>query len=192
MNVKKQNDNCLIGMQCPQCCSLGPFEIDVITTLTVHDDGTGDASGAEWEDENRCQCSNCKHSATVADFARNITNANYVTELLSFLDVSQEFWDSLTVFQQNDMAADFEQARKGENLTGLTELQQQVIQHYEGGNYVYIKSVADAEKVGDGLFVFLLNEAGDASDKDEYIAMLITAARQIRTCQNEIEFGGAA
>ena len=190
--MKKQNDNCLIGMQCPKCSSLGPFEIDVITTLTVNDDGTGDANGAEWEDESRCQCSNCKHSATVADFSRNITNASYVSELLAFMDVSQEFWDSLTEAQQNDMSVEFEQARKGENLTGLTELQQQVIQHYEGGNFAYIKSVADAEKVGDGLFVFLLNEAGDASDKDEYIAMLITAARQIRTCQNEIEFGGAA
>jgi len=190
--MKKQNDNCLIGMKCPNCGSLGPFKIVVTTTLTVHDDGTDDASGGEWEDENFCQCSDCMHSATVADFSRNITNANYVSELLAFMDVSQEFWDSLIEAQQNDMAAEFEQARKGENLTGLTELQQQVVQHYEGGNYAYIKSVADAEKVGDGLFVFLLNEAGDASDKDEYIAMLITAARQIRTCQKEIEFGGAA
>ena len=190
--MKKQNDNCLIGMKCPNCGSLGPFKIVVTTTLTVHDDGTDEASGGEWEDDNYCQCSDCRHSATVADFSRNITNANYVSELLAFMDVSQEFWDSLIEAQQNDMAAEFEQARKGENLTGLTELQQQVVQHYEGGNFAYIKSLADAEKVGDGLFVFLLNEAGDASDKDEYIAMLITAARQIRTCQNEIEFGGAA
>src|ERR1039457_2680781 len=117
MNVKKQNDNCLIGMQCPKCSSLGPFEIDVITTLTVHDDGTGDANGAEWEDENRCQCSNCKHTATVADFSRNITNANYVSKLLAFMDVSQEFWDSLTEAQQNDMSVEFEQAdRKSTRL----------------------------------------------------------------------------
>jgi len=85
---------------------------------------------------------------SVADFSRNITNANYASELLAFMDVSQEFWDSLTEAQQNDMSVEFEQARKGENLTGLTELQQQVIQHYEDGSFAYIKSVADAEKVG--------------------------------------------
>ena len=70
--------------------------------------------------------------------------------------------------------------------TDLTDLQQQVVQHYMYGEFGHIKSVKEAETVEDGLFRFLMHEARDAADQDEYLDMLELAELQVRSVINDI------
>lgn len=63
------NDNCLRGMRCPVCGSLGSFEIEVTKRVTVYDDGTDDNGGdTEWDDNSSCSCNECEHSGVVREF----------------------------------------------------------------------------------------------------------------------------
>lgn len=64
----KKNDNCLAGMRCPKCRSLGPFDILSKVWARVHDDGIEDYEGCEWDGPSKCFCLECHHDATVADF----------------------------------------------------------------------------------------------------------------------------
>jgi hypothetical protein len=66
--LKNSNNNCLEGMGCPNCGSEGPFKIEAVSTFTVSDDGTEDHGDVEWDDESFCQCEDCDHKGTVADF----------------------------------------------------------------------------------------------------------------------------
>ena len=59
--------------------------------------------------------------------------------------------------------------------------------HYQGGEFGHIETQDDAQNVGDGLFTFCINEAGDASDKGEFIDMLNTAIAQLRSLVGELE-----
>ena len=69
----------------------------------------------------------------------------------------------------------------------LTLLQAQVAAHYQGGEFDHIESQHDAQNVGDGLFTFCINEAGDAGDKPELINMLNRAIDQLRSLVSELE-----
>ena len=69
----------------------------------------------------------------------------------------------------------------------LTPLQAQVAAHYQGGEFDHIETQDDAQNVGDGLFTFCINEAGDASDKGELIGMLNKAIEQLRSLVGELE-----
>lgn len=69
----------------------------------------------------------------------------------------------------------------------LTPLQQQVTQHYAGGEFAHIASVADSEYCGDTLFMFCLREAGDAEDAGELAAIIGRAADQLRSLSDEIK-----
>ena len=69
----------------------------------------------------------------------------------------------------------------------LTPLQAQVAAHYQGGEFSYIETQDDAQNVGDGLFTFCINEAGDAGDKPELISMLNRAIDQLRSLVSELE-----
>ena len=69
----------------------------------------------------------------------------------------------------------------------LTLLQAQVAAHYQGGEFEHIESQHDAQNVGDGLFTFCINEAGDAGDKSELINMLNRAIHQLRSLVGELE-----
>ena len=70
---------------------------------------------------------------------------------------------------------------------GLTLLQAQVAAHYQGGEFEHIESQHDAQNVGDGLFTFCINEAGDAVDKPELVNMLNRAINQLRSLVGELE-----
>ena len=80
----------------------------------------------------------------------------------------------------------FTTLRHKSQITDLTDLQQQVIRHYMYGEFDHIKSIEEAETVGDGLFLFLMNEARDAADQEEYLGMLGLAEQQVRSVMNEI------
>ena len=69
----------------------------------------------------------------------------------------------------------------------LTLLQAQVAAHYQGGEFEHIESQHDAQNVGDGLFTFCINEAGDAGDKPELVNMLNRAIEQLRSLVGELE-----
>ena len=69
----------------------------------------------------------------------------------------------------------------------LTPLQAQVAAHYQGGEFDHIESQHDAQNMGDGLFTFCINEAGDAGDKSELVNMLNRAIEQLRSLVGELE-----
>ena len=64
------NTNCLSGLSCPECESLGPFQVSVHAVAVVHDDGIDDATDHTWDDDSFCACmeSGCNFSGTVKDF----------------------------------------------------------------------------------------------------------------------------
>lgn len=66
-------------------------------------------------------------------------------------------------------------------------LQTLVATYYQGGEFDYIKTRDDAQGVGDGLFAFCIDEAGDASDKSELVGMLNRAIEQLRSLVGELE-----
>ena len=65
---EEENTNCLEGMKCPKCGSLGRFHIAGTATFLMSDDGCDETDGIEWEDASSCVCRACTHAATVADF----------------------------------------------------------------------------------------------------------------------------
>ena len=69
----------------------------------------------------------------------------------------------------------------------LTLLQAQVAAHYQGGEFEHIESQHDAQNIGDGLFTFCINEAGDAGDESDLINMLNRAIDQLRSLVGELE-----
>jgi hypothetical protein len=71
--------------------------------------------------------------------------------------------------------------------TPLSALQRHVADHYEGGEFIHVQTVEEAEAVGDTLFVYCIREAGDADDADEYDAMLHRAIDQLRSVRNELK-----
>lgn len=77
--------------------------------------------------------------------------------------------------------------KPNEEARRLTPLQAMVATHYQGGEFDYIKIRDDAQNVGDGLFTFCINEAGDAGDKSELVNMLNRAIEQLRSLVGELE-----
>ena len=72
MGKQNPNENCLEGMKCPECESFGPFKIEAtkVGMVTVYDDGTEDdhEGDMKWKDSSPCECTDCGHEATVAEF----------------------------------------------------------------------------------------------------------------------------
>jgi len=64
------NTNCLEGMQCPdeECKSYGPFRIEVVTVVTMYDNGSGNTEDMDWGDDSFCECKECRLSGKVKDF----------------------------------------------------------------------------------------------------------------------------
>jgi hypothetical protein len=62
------NTNVLQGMRCPECGSLGPFRIEIITTALVFDSGVEDMGDNEWDNESACECIECGYDGIVRDY----------------------------------------------------------------------------------------------------------------------------
>lgn len=58
--------------------------------------------------------------------------------------------------------------------------------HYEGGEFLHVSTKPDLKKCGDGLFVFLMDEAGDADTVEDFRGMLDTAIKQLRSLKGEL------
>lgn len=65
----------------------------------------------------------------------------------------------------------------------LNAVQAAVTQHYEGGEF---EDFPDLKECGDGLFTFLINEAGDASGPEEFMGMLSTALMQLQRLETDL------
>ena len=63
-----ENTNCLEGMKCPKCGSLGSYTIGVTATVRVSDNGTDECGNIEWTDDSFCECDDCGHCGIVKDF----------------------------------------------------------------------------------------------------------------------------
>jgi len=75
----RKNENCLAGMACPECGSLGPFRIVVSCMMDVRDDGT-DPSGCgdvEWNDDSYCRCGECNFDGEVHLFKTTTKTRSY-------------------------------------------------------------------------------------------------------------------
>lgn len=65
------NTGLLNGMQCPQCDSYGPFNIETLAVIEVRDsavEGWNQRYGAEWTNDSWCQCVECSYTKTVGEF----------------------------------------------------------------------------------------------------------------------------
>ena len=62
------NTNCLEGVACPKCESLGPFGIGTHCSAIVHDDGIEETSDHEWDKDSPITCQECDHYGKVSDF----------------------------------------------------------------------------------------------------------------------------
>jgi hypothetical protein len=57
----------------------------------------------------------------------------------------------------------------------FSPIQMEVVTKYQGGEFSMITPRDDLDELGDGLFTFVVHEAGEAADREEYISMLRTA-----------------
>lgn len=67
----KENENCLAGISCPMCGSLGPFRIATRQMALVYDTGTEEdqkGGNVEWGDDSYCQCHECNLTGIVGEF----------------------------------------------------------------------------------------------------------------------------
>lgn len=70
---KKSNENCLVGMTCPDCGYFGPFKIHVSESglAIVSDEGVQEFKGGTetvWNESASCCCMACGHESTVRKF----------------------------------------------------------------------------------------------------------------------------
>lgn len=62
------NDNCLAGMQCPECESREPFVISAGCQVEMWDAGSEHAFEFEWDKNSWVMCKNCGHGAKAKEF----------------------------------------------------------------------------------------------------------------------------
>lgn len=62
------NENCLLGFECQECGSFGPFRVEVTTMMELTDAGSLHHGDFDYEGDSRCECMTCDHSAKVRDF----------------------------------------------------------------------------------------------------------------------------
>lgn len=62
------NDNALKGIACPNCGQADEFQITATATFDITDEGTGDYSGVEWDENSPIACQKCGHMGAVKAF----------------------------------------------------------------------------------------------------------------------------
>jgi hypothetical protein len=61
------NENCLQGMRCPKCGSVGPFRLKMMAVVLTFDDGTDDYEDTEWLEDGFAACVDCDWEGKVCD-----------------------------------------------------------------------------------------------------------------------------
>lgn len=81
--MKQENKNCLVGWKCPDCGSIGPFDLSAVEVkrIRLHDSGTEDigSSSTEWESHSDCECVECGYAGVVSDFDDPVEPATTMT-----------------------------------------------------------------------------------------------------------------
>jgi hypothetical protein len=84
-----RNTNCLRGMRCPKCGHNDSLNIEATCIFRVT------ADGMELENTSSCECPNCAHQGTVADFTiekRNREKAAAAPDLLAAAQALLNQW----------------------------------------------------------------------------------------------------
>lgn len=66
--MRKFNDNCLAGYQCPECRSQGPFNMQTNCWTSWYDDGSEDSDELEVDPEGHATCLECGHTDETTAF----------------------------------------------------------------------------------------------------------------------------
>jgi len=69
----------------------------------------------------------------------------------------------------------------------FNDMQEVVRNHYAGGEFAHLRSHQELSDCGDGLYKFLILEAGDAETSGDFWRMLKTAIEQLRSLQGELD-----
>lgn len=69
----------------------------------------------------------------------------------------------------------------------FNDMQELVRKHYAGGDFAHLRTYQELSDCGDGLYNFLLLEAGDAATSGDFWHMLETAIEQLRSLQGELD-----
>jgi len=64
-NAKTKNTNCLDGLKCQKCGSLGPFRVESTCMATWDDDGIGATDGFDFSPDSFARCGECDATGTV-------------------------------------------------------------------------------------------------------------------------------
>lgn len=62
------NENCLEGLACPDCGSVGPFDIHARCIVRMGDQGSEYAIDFDWEDHDHAGCPNCGYGGPVCSY----------------------------------------------------------------------------------------------------------------------------
>lgn len=62
------NTNCLEGIKCPSCGQEDSFQVIATTVFTLSDEGTGDHTDVEYDDDSPMYCTECPFEGNVSDF----------------------------------------------------------------------------------------------------------------------------
>lgn len=69
---KKRNENCLEGMRCNNCKSLGPFKIGAMSLVTMTDEGSEEVESPDWDNDSYCLCVECGFEGRVKEFQEGV------------------------------------------------------------------------------------------------------------------------
>lgn len=69
--MTEENTNCLAGMKCPECGSLGPFRFPASCWAIVNDDGVEESTDFDWDENAIGRCVSCGHECKIRDL-RNV------------------------------------------------------------------------------------------------------------------------
>jgi hypothetical protein len=73
-------------------------------------------------------------------------------------------------------------------MSEFSDLQKEVIEKYQGGEFAHVATDEELDVCGDGLFAYAVREAGDAAnDRDEYVSMLRTAISDLEHLISMVE-----
>jgi hypothetical protein len=57
-------------MKCPECGSLGPFNIAATVWIEIYDEGIEEYQDSEWDGDSACSCRECGHADTVSTYMK--------------------------------------------------------------------------------------------------------------------------
>lgn len=130
MGAGNFNTNCLKGLQCPNCGSLGPFRIAAKSWFMVYDSGTDNHGDVEWDNNSAVICRACDHEGTIKSFDRpsmkcpKCSNRQFRARQTIHRDVvvdeDGDFVKELEVFDGNKPYGPYKCTECGEELDDLT------------------------------------------------------------------------